>query len=177
MTLTISSKIIHPRILETLKHNRVDSTNLSNLTPFLINYGGDSSIPAEGKAVLLMAISMSLHYFAYSLARPTTLSLFVSSEIGFGKSAKSAFPFAMAFISPVSLLLLMYYGHELNTYGPMKALQHTTFFCSSMLIGCSALITFLKKNMENKILNIPLVKIVVGMYRNHFSCECDCSNR
>lgn len=149
-------------------------SNHPSLTPFLINYGGSdelvsttsslipTDIPAEGKAVILMAISMSLHYFAYSLARPTTLSLFVSSEIGFGKSTKSAFPLAMAFISPVSLLLLMYYGYELNTYGPMKALQHTTFFCSSMLIACSSLITFFQKNNMN-ILNIPVVKIIVGI--------------
>jgi hypothetical protein len=37
----------------------------------------------EGKAVVLMAISMALHYLGYSMARPVTVALFTSVDTGY----------------------------------------------------------------------------------------------
>mmetsp|Transcript_14490 Transcript_14490/g.20661 ORF Transcript_14490/g.20661 Transcript_14490/m.20661 type:complete len:638 (+) Transcript_14490:569-2482(+) len=99
-----------------------------------------SSIPSDVPrvlSVLNMAIAMSLHYLAYSLARPSTMSLFTSSTTGFGGSA-IAFPLAMAFISPTSLGLLLLYGRILNATGPRAALRRTTYICSFFL-GFSSL--------------------------------------
>jgi hypothetical protein len=37
----------------------------------------------EGKAVVLMAVSMALHYLGYSMARPVTVALFTSVDTGY----------------------------------------------------------------------------------------------
>ena len=122
-------------------------------------------ITPEGRAVLSMAIAMSLHYLGYSLARPSTLSLFTSSKTGFSKS--SAFPLAMAFVSPMSLLLLMGYGKELDANGPRIALRHTTVYCATILSLSAFLIQKFDNNGASFQLlsspNIPIVKIIVGV--------------
>jgi len=117
-------------------------------------------ITAEGRAILNMAIAMSLHYLGYSLARPSSLSLFTSSTTGFSKS--SAFPLAMAFVSPMSLLLLMGYGKELDTYGPRIALRNTTFYCAMVLTISAGLIQNLS-NSGFSYRQFPLVKAIVGI--------------
>ena len=60
----------------------------------------------EGKSVFFMALAMAMHYLGYSLARPTTVALFTSASTGYAGFA-AAFPFAMAFVSPTALVLLM----------------------------------------------------------------------
>eukprot|EP00979_Chaetoceros_neogracilis_P017376 scaffold10209_cov233-Chaetoceros_neogracile.AAC.6 len=77
-----------------------------------------SNISPRGSSVLCMAIAMSLHYLSYSIARNT-----------------AAFPLAMAFISPTSLMLLVLYGKILNKAGPKGAVRQTTFLCASVLWG------------------------------------------
>eukprot|EP00985_Skeletonema_marinoi_P014983 scaffold7649_cov154-Skeletonema_marinoi.AAC.12 len=96
------------------------------------------TINPRALATLSMAICMSLHYLAYSLARPATMTLFTSSRLGFGNNV-SAYPFAMTFISPVSFVLLLFYGSVLNNLGPLLALKHTTLGCASIL-GLSSLL-------------------------------------
>mmetsp|Transcript_2250 Transcript_2250/g.3325 ORF Transcript_2250/g.3325 Transcript_2250/m.3325 type:complete len:602 (+) Transcript_2250:91-1896(+) len=96
------------------------------------------TINPRALATLSMAICMSLHYLAYSLARPATMTLFTSSRLGFGNNV-SAYPFAMTFISPVSFVLLLFYGSLLNNLGPLLALKHTTLGCASIL-GLSSLL-------------------------------------
>ena len=103
-------------------------------------------ISDEGRAVLFMSLAMAMHYLGYSFARPTSLSLFTSKTLGFSSAA--AFPFAMAFVSPASLLLLMLYGNELHKNGPRIALRHTTLFCSFILIGAATAISL----TQNKII-------------------------
>jgi hypothetical protein len=74
----------------------------------------------KGKAVLLvcMVIAMSLHYLSYSIAHPSTIALFTSTKTGFAGNT-AAFPLAMAFISPTSLILvLLVYGKIPNKAGP-----------------------------------------------------------
>jgi ATP/ADP translocase len=100
----------------------------------------------QAKAVLNMAIAMSLHYLAYSLARPTTLALFTSAETGFAGN-HGAFPLAMACISPTSLVLLLVYGKILNLLGPRAALRQTTYLCSLGLGLSSVAIYALKTQL------------------------------
>jgi len=45
----------------------------------------------------------------------------------------------MTFISPVSFVLLLFYGSVLNNLGPLLALKHTTLGCASIL-GLSSLL-------------------------------------
>jgi hypothetical protein len=104
------------------------------------------SITSRALATLSMATCMSLHYLAYSLARPATMTLFTSSRLGFGNNV-SAYPFAMTFISPVSFILLLFYGTLLDQLGPLLALKHTTLGCASVLGLSSLLISKLDKQI------------------------------
>lgn len=91
-------------------------------------------------AALSMATCMSLHYLAYSLARPATMTLFTSSRLGFGGGGgvSSAYPLAMTFIGPASFVLLLLYGRALDAGGPYFALRFTTLGCATVL-GLSAM--------------------------------------
>ncbi|KAL3816570.1 hypothetical protein ACHAXA_003810 [Cyclostephanos tholiformis] len=96
----------------------------------------------RARATLAMATCMSLHYLAYSLARPATMTLFTSSRLGFGGGGgtSTAYPLAMTFISPVSFLLLLWYGVVLERYGPGEALTRTSLWCAAGLTGSGLLI-------------------------------------
>lgn len=119
-------------------------------------------VTPKARSVLCMAIAMSLHYLGYSLARPSTLAIFTSSTTGYA-NAPAAFPLAMAFVSPASLLLLMGYGKALETKGPKGALSCTTIFCASVLVVCALSIIYLERGGSGIILfNIPLVKFIAG---------------
>lgn len=124
----------------------------------------------KGKAVLCMAIAMSLHYLSYSIARPSTIALFTSAATGFAGNT-AAFPLAMAFISPTSLILLLIYGKILNKAGPRGAVRQTTLMCASVLSLSSMLIVVLSKIQSPLMVSLPflgdafsirLIQIVVG---------------
>jgi ATP/ADP translocase len=120
------------------------------------------SVTPKARAVLCMAIAMSLHYLGYSLARPSTLAIFTSSSTGYA-NAPAAFPLAMAFVSPMSLLLLMGYGKTLEANGPKGALPRTTIFCASIIVASALAIMYLEKSGSALTLfNIPLVKFIAG---------------
>eukprot|EP00560_Eucampia_antarctica_P004692 CAMPEP_0197835884 /NCGR_PEP_ID=MMETSP1437-20131217/27262_1 /TAXON_ID=49252 ORGANISM="Eucampia antarctica, Strain CCMP1452" /NCGR_SAMPLE_ID=MMETSP1437 /ASSEMBLY_ACC=CAM_ASM_001096 /LENGTH=556 /DNA_ID=CAMNT_0043441625 /DNA_START=81 /DNA_END=1751 /DNA_ORIENTATION=+ len=112
----------------------------------------------QAKSVMLMAIGMSIHYLAYSLARPSTLALFTSKTVGFA-SSPGAFPLAMALVSPASLALLAYYTFCLSTAGPKGALRRTTWLCSLTLILCPVLIETLSRLNDDY---STIIRIVVG---------------
>jgi hypothetical protein len=98
----------------------------------------------------------------YSLARPISIALFTSKATGYPNSP-GAFPFAMAFVSPVSLLLLLAYGSILQKRGPRGALERTTLYCSSVILGSSAAIEVAQRT--NAVLwntSIPMVKLISG---------------
>lgn len=105
------------------------------------------SINPRALATLSMATCMSLHYLAYSLARPATMTLFTSARLGFGNNV-SAYPFAMTFISPVSFILLLFYGNVLENLGPLMALRRTTLGCASVLGLSSLLLSKLDKLID-----------------------------
>lgn len=119
------------------------------------------SITPQALATLSMATCMSLHYLAYSLARPATMTLFTSSRLGFGNSV-SAYPFAMTFISPMSFLLLLFYGSVLNKQGPYLALKSTTVGCAAVLGLCGALIAKLDPLVESNAGLALLTRYTVG---------------
>eukprot|EP00970_Alexandrium_tamarense_P009166 scaffold1803_cov195-Alexandrium_tamarense.AAC.42 len=112
-------------------------------------------------ATLSMATCMSLHYLAYSLARPATMTLFTSSRLGFGNSV-SAYPFAMTFISPVSFVLLLFYGSVLNSCGPLMALKYTTIGCSVILTLASVVIAKLDPYVDTDPNIATMTKYLVG---------------
>lgn len=121
-----------------------------------VNILGISFTP-QGRAVLCMAIAMSLHYLGYSFARPSTLALMTSASTGY--SSPAAFPLAMAFVSPTSLLLLMGYGRVLDRFGPKGALKRTSLFCASVLSFAAAAIVLFK---DSTFMNIATVKYITG---------------
>jgi ATP/ADP translocase len=113
----------------------------------------------EGKSVLYMAIAMALHYLGYSLARSITVSLFTSSSTGY--SSPAAFPFAMAFVSPCALLMLMGYNNVLERSGPRGALMQSTLFCAIVVNAAAlAIATSLKSGFV--IAGTPAVKWITG---------------
>ena len=117
-------------------------------------------ISPEGKSVLYMAAAMACHYLGYSLARPVTVALFTSASTGYAGFA-AAFPFAMAFVSPASLLLLLGYGNILERLGPRGALTQSTLFCALFLSLAAAAIAVLSQ-MGLLIGGIPAVKFITG---------------
>ena len=132
-----------------------------------LNRGGAvDGITPQGTAVIYMAVAMSLHYLSYSIARPSTIALFTSGKFGFGGN-KAAFPLAMAFISPTSLMLLFLYGKILGKAGPKGAIRQTTFLCTSVLWLSGLLISTLSKIDPISIslfgiAKIPLMQTLVG---------------
>jgi len=116
-------------------------------------------IPPKGRAVIYMAIAMSIHYLGYSFARPSTIAIFTSFKTGYKSLA--AFPLAMAFVSPVSLLLLMAYNRALNNYGPKGALTCSTLGSASVLILAALSIRTLHDSTK-VLFGVPLVKYVSG---------------
>lgn len=141
------------------------------------NYGLDSvqnealslSSP-KARAVGTMAIAMALHYFSYSIARPTTVALFTSKQAGFSSSLTSknvAYPLAMACISPVSFILLLAYGQILDQYGPKLALRTTATICATFLGLSSFLISILSKKQQQQQQNInipsPWLRSIVAL--------------
>mmetsp|Transcript_17988 Transcript_17988/g.39227 ORF Transcript_17988/g.39227 Transcript_17988/m.39227 type:complete len:571 (-) Transcript_17988:160-1872(-) len=122
----------------------------------------DNGPVTRGKSVAFMAVAMACHYLGYSFARPITIALFTSKATGYPDSP-GAFPFAMAFVSPISLCLLLAYGSILQKRGPRGALERTTLYCASAVLGSSAVIEIAQRT--NAVLwktSIPLVKLVSG---------------
>lgn len=126
-----------------------------------------SGLTEQGYSVLCMAIAMSLHYLSYSIARPSTIALFTSAKTGFaGKTA--AFPLAMAFISPTSLMLLLLYGKILEKSGPRGTVRETTFLCA-LALWLSASLVFILQGLDPIRIplfgdsSIQLIQVVVGV--------------
>jgi len=122
----------------------------------------NNSLATRGKSVAFMALAMACHYLGYSLARPVTVALFTSKATGYPDSP-GAFPFAMAFVSPFSLLLLLAYGSMLEKRGPKGALERTTLYCSSAILASSAAIEVAQRT--NAVLwktSIPIMKVISG---------------
>jgi len=117
-------------------------------------------ITPEGKSVLFMTIAMAFHYLGYSLARPITVALFTSSATGYAGFA-AAFPFAMAFVSPMALLLLMGYGGLLDVHGPRGALIRSTAYCS-FVVSAAAVAIGIFDSTQIAIAGIPAVKFITG---------------
>ena len=102
---------------------------------------------------------MACHYLGYSLARPTTVALFTSKATGY--SSPVAYPLAMAFVSPVSLISLLWYGKVLEQFGPKGALKRTTLACATFIRGISGAIA--QAQQTNAMLwktSIPIVKLL-----------------
>ena len=91
------------------------------------------NLPPVARSVLCAATGMALHYLGYSFARSITIALFTSKSTGY-PDTPGAFPFAMAFVSPCSLLLLFRYGKMLEAFGPRGALQRSTLLCAIILL-------------------------------------------
>lgn len=117
-------------------------------------------ITEEGKSVLCMAIAMSLHYLGYSFARPITVALFTSASTGY-PGIPGAYPFTMAFVSPLSLILLMAYGRILEKDGPRRALKKTSFLCSIAILMASALMEATQRSGV-AFWGIPAMKFITG---------------
>jgi len=162
---------------EILADNKT-SYKISTTNPSVIVRGGDdkSSTTASNSgisifglqptpqalATLSMATCMALHYLAYSLARPATMTLFTSSRLGFGGN-KSAYPFAMTFISPMSFMLLLFYGKVLQKQGPYLALKTTTLGCASILGLASLTIAKLDSLIDGNDALTTITKYIVGL--------------
>lgn len=125
-----------------------DTTSLFNLSPL-------------AQATLSISLAMSLHYLAYSLARPATMTLFTSSRLGFGNN-RSAYPFAMTFISPMSFLLLLGYGGVIEKLGPLPALKVTTLGCASVLLISGVLIAKLDGMVNTNSTAHLITKYLIG---------------
>lgn len=117
------------------------------------------SVSPQGKAAAFMALAMACHYLGYSIARSVSIALFTSESTGYKSAA--AFPLTMAFISPVSLLLLVFYNGVLDKLGPGGALTVSTTFCSTVLSISALLIAFFQK-VDMKLGGVSATKYVTA---------------
>ena len=118
------------------------------------------SIPFQNR--ILFYSQLFCPYIGYSLARPITVALFTSKATGYPGSP-GAFPFAMAFVSPISVICLLWYGSILEKHGPRGALERTTIACAFSLLGASGAIEVAQRS--NAVLwktSIPVVKLISG---------------
>ena len=136
-------------------------TDLSGVTDTMTQelFLGKAVTP-EGKAVTFMAIAMACHYLGYSLARPVTVALFTSETTGYAGFA-AAFPLAMAFVSPFSILLLMLYGNLLDTFGPGGALLQSTTLCAVTVIAAAMGIAVFSRT-KTLLFGIRAAKLISG---------------
>ena len=104
---------------------------------------GMSAILPRPLACIYMATAMALHFGGYEFARSSALALFTSSETGF--SSPAAYPFAICFVTPVSLALLYWYGVRLEEAGPRVALRDTKILSASVLALSSWTLALLPK--------------------------------
>lgn len=93
-------------------------------------------LPPRARSCLWMTAAMSFHFGGYEFARSGALALFTSSATGF--SHGSAYPFAMALVTPLSLVLLYWYGLLLKARGPRYALRTTKLLSVGVLLGVAA---------------------------------------
>jgi hypothetical protein len=64
-------------------------------------------LPPKAHSVMAMTSAMALHFGGYEFARSANMALFTSTQTGF--TGPTAFPLAMACVSPFSVILLMGY--------------------------------------------------------------------
>ncbi|CAB9507095.1 expressed unknown protein [Seminavis robusta] len=86
------------------------------------HYRGTLSCSPKARAILSMALASAIHFAGYEYARTGTLTLVTSERTGFSNS--SVVPFALGFVSPISLLLLWLYARMLDYSGPNIALRN-----------------------------------------------------
>jgi ATP/ADP translocase len=96
----------------------------------------------------------------YSIARPITVALFTSKATGYPGSP-AAFPFANAFVSPVSLFLLLQYGQVLEKYGPRGALSRSTLGCAMAIFLAAVGIEWTQQSGAS-LWGIPATKFISG---------------
>jgi ATP/ADP translocase len=132
------------------------TTTSAIISSLLLSGGGNGDGDEEGswwamtpqaKSVLCMSMAMACHYLGYSLARSISVSLFTSDRTGFPNS-RAAFPLAMTCISPVSLVMLVWYGSILDQYGAKMALVYSTLSCA-VVIQCCAMIIYYGGGLHN----------------------------
>lgn len=96
------------------------------------------SVTPRAKSCLLMAVAMAFHFGGYEFARSGALALFTSSDIGF--THPSAYPFTIGLVTPLSLVLLYWYGLLLKARGPRFALWSTKLMSVVTLLVCTGLL-------------------------------------
>ena len=92
------------------------------------------------------------------------MALFTSATMGFGEVSGRYYPLAMTMVSPVSMMLLLAYGRQLDAKGPRRALRNTTFVCISILALCGIAVATLQHNetwANFKLLSWSISQLVV----------------
>lgn len=92
------------------------------------------------RAMLYMGAAMSAHFGGYEFFRSATLALFTSAATGF--TAPTAYPLAMALVSPFSVVLLYFYSQQLSSSSPRQALNRTTWLSIAVVVGAAASLQF-----------------------------------
>ncbi|KAL7542137.1 hypothetical protein ACHAXR_011539 [Thalassiosira sp. AJA248-18] len=113
-------------IINTLNNNVGSSSSSSS-----------SLFSTRHRSVLCMSLSLAIHLGGYELSRATSMALFTSDGLGFGKGTEgglSALPMAVGCVSPFSVALLWFYGKTLESGGPSYALRTHTLICAGVQI-------------------------------------------
>ena len=105
------------------------------------------SLPPRAKSCIYMAGAMAFNFGGYEFARSGALALFTSGSSGF--SHPSAYPFAIGLTTPVSLVMLYFYGIILKAQGPRRALRLTKSISIAVLGSATLALKVLMMNVSS----------------------------
>ena len=152
--------MLTPSAASTSRTNTVLSAAVHKMIPSIL-----STPPTpKAKSGMAMASAMALHFFGYEFARGSNMALFTSATMGFGEVSGRYYPLAMTMVSPVSMMLLLAYGRQLDAKGPRRALRNTTCVCISILALCGIAVATLQHNetwANFKLLSWSISQLVV----------------
>ena len=143
-----ASGMAEPSEVTHLKRESVEVSSSSSSACFIKHRDVTLLRSKRFQSVLSMSMSLAIHLGGYELSRAAVMALFLSDEIGFGKShhadgegnnkntegGLSALPMAVGCVSPFSIALLWFYAKTLSHGGPRYALRVHTMICAGAQI-------------------------------------------
>ena len=147
-------------------NNKIESSLSSTATDSSMESTSDASVSPRVMSVIFMAIGMAFHFGGYEFIRNSCLALFTSKDYGFA-TTNWAFPFANGLVSPFSVILLWWYGNQLDQGGPRYALRRTTIMSVAVIGIVAALLRVCQVMDTPRILTLALVGFIF-LFQNSY---------
>lgn len=123
-------------------------------------------LSVKDHAAIYMSLAMAVHFFGYEFGRSGALTLFTSPVNGFQSSA--AYSVALTCVSPLSFLLVMWYGRILDNHGSREALRRTSLTCALVIFICGILV-YVFRHSGNNIIPHKVVIWIIFVFQHSYS--------